>query len=353
MHRAIIHIGIEKTGSTAIQNFLYKNEKILSTYGYYFPWRTCGLISNYRLVIFTCNKADPNLLSMGKTSYTDHPNADFTVNPDTWRTAFTDDHLKEIRKIHEKHTSSTVVYSSEHFHSRVAHESEVQRLKDFLYQVYDHVSIIVYLRRQDKLAMSQENTSIQGGAVKRFSYSDVPTESNYFNFLSLVKRWSSIFREKHITVRIFEKNRLIGNDVGQDFKAHMFSDDINAQLENEPLHYERSNPRLSHSALETLLEFNRMPEDDSILKGMSKAELRQPLISALHELKDDGAQLLPSRKLSEEFYEHFRKENQTVFDTWGDGQSFDDDFSMYPDNPIDLEPVAVRELLEQYLPVPT
>lgn len=351
MHKAIVHIGTEKTGSTAIQNFLYKNEKLLSKYGYYFPWRTCGLISNFRLAIYTCNHADSNLLGMERNAFSEYPNADYTVNPDGYRAAFTDVHVKHIQHIHNKHSSSTVVYSSEHFHSRITHDEEVQRLYDFLDQFYDQVEIIVYFRRQDRLAVSGHNTSIQGGATNRFSYPEKPINANYFDYLSLVTRWSNVFGTNNMRVRIFEKDRLVGGDVGKDFKAQALSAEVQKRLEKKEVQYELSNPRLSHSALETLLEFNKMTANDPILKGKSKAELRQPLISALHELKDDFGEVLPTRSSALAYYEHFRKDNQTLFDTWSDGQSFTENFSMFPEEHRDIPEVDARRLLEQYLPI--
>jgi len=349
MRNAIIHIGTEKTGSTAIQNFVYKNEKVLAQYGYYFPYRTCGLISNFRLVIYACEQADPLLLSMDRKPISDDPNAAYQVNPDAWRKNFTDYHLNQVKQIHETHDDSTVVYSSEHFHSRISHESEVKRLKEFLDLHYDNVSVIAYFRRQDRLAVSGHNTAIQAGNKNRFRFPEGPDKANYYDYLSLVERWSNVFGKENVNVRIFEKEQLIGGDVGKDFKANIFSSDTLAKLENENLVYEQSNPRLSHSALETLISFNGLPDDDPLLKGKSKAELRQPLIKVLHELKDDFGEVLPPKSEALNYYQHFSKSNQTLFDTWADGQTFNDNFDMYPEENTHVPEVNVRPLLEEYV----
>jgi hypothetical protein len=64
MHKALLHIGTEKTGSTSIQNFLYKNESELNKRGYFFPHKSCGLISNYRLVLLCLHWHDAGLSAM-------------------------------------------------------------------------------------------------------------------------------------------------------------------------------------------------------------------------------------------------------------------------------------------------
>ena len=122
------------------------------------------------------------------------------------------------------------------------------------------------------------------------------------------------------------------------------------KLKQADLHYERSNPRLSHSALETLLEFNRLPEDDPLLKGANKAEIRQAVITALHTIKDEYGEVLPPRRDAMRYYESFRNDNQMLFDNWADGQSFGDDFTMYPDEASAAPEVNTQALLSQCLP---
>lgn len=67
MHEAILHIGTEKTGSTAIQNYLLHNSaEHIEHHGILFPYKTCGLISNFRLVLFTNSVLNENLADLDK-----------------------------------------------------------------------------------------------------------------------------------------------------------------------------------------------------------------------------------------------------------------------------------------------
>ena len=350
MHQAIVHIGTEKTGSTAIQNFLYKNEVLLKKHRVLYPYRTCGLISNFRMVIQSLNESDPLLVAMdlrakNSTEYTSYGN-----DPEQWRKEFNEEHHKEIQKFQNRRTQSTVVYSSEHFHSRIEHEEEIIRLREFLDYYYDQVRIVSYLRRQDRLAISGHNTSIQGGAVNDFDFASIDGKTKYFDYLTMLTRWSKVFGSDNVVAKIYERNRLTDQDVGKDFKATILPPDISKKFDKKKsVHYERSNPRLSFSALQALVAFNRKHSGDAEFNGVEKERLRQPLITALHSLRDDFGEVLPARKTAEAFYERFRKDNQQVFEQWGDGQTFNEDFSMFPTEADSIPAVDANALLSQYL----
>jgi len=124
--RAIVHIGTEKTGSTSVQNLLYKNTKVLKKAGFLFPSASCGLISNFRLLIQTRSAPDLALMRLDKR----HP-----VSADTlaqWRVKFEKRHRKEVESFQSQRSTSTVIYSSEHFHSRLTDPGDLQALLQFL-----------------------------------------------------------------------------------------------------------------------------------------------------------------------------------------------------------------------------
>lgn len=349
MHQAIVHIGTEKTGSTAIQNFLYKNEALLAKHQYLFPYRACGLISNFRLAIQCLDENDPLLVAMDQRSKNSAQLATFDTDPEQWRAQFAKDHNTAIQSFQAEHENSTVVYSSEHFHSRIVKESGVERLREFLSHHYDQVNIVAYLRRQDRLAISGHNTSIQGGAVNMFEFTNIHAKAKYFDYLSMLTRWSNVFGQNNVVAKAYERDRLIDQDVGRDFKATILTPEVSKEFDQESVHYERSNPRLSYSALQALVAFNTMSADDPDFNGVEKERLRQPLISALHNLNDDFGEVLPSRQTAEAFYERYRQDNQTVFNTWGDGQSFNDNFSMFPTEADAAPQINAEAMLNRYL----
>ena len=58
MVRAIFHIGTNKTGSTAIQNFLSSNSEVLAHYGLLYPRSTRGLDYGHHTLASLCNSYD-------------------------------------------------------------------------------------------------------------------------------------------------------------------------------------------------------------------------------------------------------------------------------------------------------
>lgn len=349
MHKAIVHIGTEKTGSTAIQNFLYKNESVLAKHGVFFPFRTCGLISNFRLAIYCLEEVDPNLVGMDKQSSKSPDRTIFSDDPDQWRREFSNDHLAQINSIHRAHKASTVVYSSEHFHSRIVKPAEIERLYDFLNPMYDSVQIIAYCRRQDRLAVSSHNTSIQGGAVNDFDFTQIQNKPSYFDYLSMMDRWASVFGKTNVSARVYERNRLVGKDIGHDFKTNILTPKILKKLERSTLQYETSNPRLSFTALKALQAFNRMDTTDAMLRGAEKASIRQALIRSLHDVNDEFGEMLPPRDTAENFYSRFRDDNARMFTHYGDGHSFNEDFSKFPESKLQMPEVDALSVLSKRL----
>lgn len=330
MHKALIHIGTEKTGSTSIQNFLYKNESELNSRGFFYPYKSCGLISNYRLVLFSLDQPDEGLAVMEKARAA---RARWTQSEapcsQEWKTKFANEHEKHIKQLRKGLSTSTVVYSSEHFHSRVHKVEEIRELKTYLDTLYDSVEVCLYMRRQDRLAISAHNTAIQGGRSSSFSFSDIKGTPNYYNYHALINRWAQVFGSENIHPNIYRPSLMEGGNVVHDFvKKFVYAGDI-AETQFKFIEGDRSNPRLSYSALCTLVEFNKLTEDDPLLEGHAKTKLRKKLIDALHGLKDEYGELLPQRDSAINFYDRFREANQMILDKWPAMGAFSDEFDMY------------------------
>jgi len=177
--RAIVHIGTEKTGSTSVQNLLYKNTKVLKKAGFLFPSASCGLISNFRLLIQTRSAPDLALMRLDKR----HP-----VSADTlaqWRVKFEKRHRKEVESFQSQRSTSTVIYSSEHFHSRLTDPGDLQALLQFLEPFYDSIKVVCYLRRQDMMVRSAHNTAVQGGLATPFDIRSALVKGPYYDYLGL------------------------------------------------------------------------------------------------------------------------------------------------------------------------
>ena len=153
MKKALIHIGTEKTGTTSIQDFLHINRQALIQHGVAYL-KSPGLTNHRKLPIFCMrdDRVDDYVIELG------------IVNKEArmrWKREFKKELHDELDCLSSK--ISSVIISSEHFHSRLCYESEVRALKEMLQKHFSEIRIIVYLRRQDKLAVSSYSTYCKCG----------------------------------------------------------------------------------------------------------------------------------------------------------------------------------------------
>ncbi len=332
MKKAILHIGSEKTGSTSIQQYLHLHRDQLNQKNCTYP-QFAGLISNFRLVLFAHSVPDADLLALAGVG-------NDPKSIEKFKQKFFNKHTREVQQFQAEYPEdSTVIYSSEHLQSRITRPGDIAGLKSFLEIMYDSVEIVVYLRRQDRFAMSSHNTAIQGGNKNRFDFDAVNVKGPYYDYAALLKRWAKVFGQDALCVKFFEADRLNRGSVVADFCEH-----IGISADEFRVPGKQNNERLSYTAQETLLAFNRMDNNDPRLLGNSKEELRQDLIKMLHGWDDEYGVIKPSKQQAIEFYAHFKEQNDLIAKTWLSGQGFSEDFDDYPDA-ADAYPTLNAELL--------
>lgn len=328
MKRAILHIGTEKTGTTSIQQFLYENRIKLGAKGFLFS-ESAGFLSNQNLVVYAKKAPESDLAP----SSLDVSNA---ADLALWKDQFAVKHSAEVIAFQQRHTDSTVVYSAEHLQSRLTTVSEIKRAARLLRPMFDEIEILVYLRRQDRYALSAHSTAVRAGGQNAFSFENVNAEGPYYNYRELLENWSAVFGEDAVRVRIFEKSRLVDRDVVADFKAVTGIDALGIDL----VAPKTVNEALSHTGLSLLRRFNEIHEGDACLHGRSKHQIRSRLLDAVQAIGDDFGKVLPVRSSAVSFYERFIDDNQWIADRWLNGEGFDADFSEYPENEIELPAIA-------------
>ncbi|MHB8788692.1 MAG: sulfotransferase domain-containing protein [Desulfobulbaceae bacterium] len=233
--KVIFHIGTEKTGTSSIQTFLNKNRSVLKQHGYYFLWSTGE--KNSRHLPAVCLRDD---------------------RPDDFLRTLLIDTLEKrkeykqrvVGKLREEIKSlpagiHTIIASSEHFHSRISFEDEVQNLKSLFMEFTDDFKIICYLREQVDTAISLFTTSLFYGGkpgLEHFVESICTEENDYFNYYRFIKKWEKVFLKDNISLRIFSRDDFVDGNLLEDFLcqigAHDISDfDRNIPRENESLNH--------------------------------------------------------------------------------------------------------------------
>jgi hypothetical protein len=219
--RIILHIGGEKTGTTTLQKYLFRNAAILRQRSiHYFNDRSKPYVSGVaHFPLAAC------LIS---------EEVDFI--PDEKRVSLS----RALSALEEdiRQLDGTIILSCEHFSSRLRSRDQLQRLRDAL--ASEDVHVVCYAREQSELALSSWSTAVRYGCDQKFSLESVIPENPYYNYLHVAELWASVFENIH--VREYRRDRLVNGDICADFFDLMGLDDRDLEAcapENEALDIER------------------------------------------------------------------------------------------------------------------
>jgi len=184
-----IHIGDYKTGSTAIQRFLYLNREKLKELRYLYP----GNVASHGLLLYEL-KGDTNI---GVSD----PSLSSRI-------------IDEIRNNREHN----VIISSENLSNhKVPDTPDVLKkfLMPFLEAGYT-IKIILYCRRQDHRLESAYKQFVKNPET-RFTLSpeEFFEKSKARDYYQILENWRKVFSRENIKVRIYEKEQL--KDIFHDF----------------------------------------------------------------------------------------------------------------------------------------
>jgi predicted lactoylglutathione lyase len=183
--KLLLHIGTPKTGTTAVQRFLFDNYDALLGNGVLYP-----------------------------KSVTHNETVHYPIN---WAIEEGDDEVrgKLIKEIEQANPEfviiSTEMFTTPRFHSNLALAKTVEFFKNCGFKI-NEAKVVVYLRRQDLFC-----ESIYNEMVKNHSWSrHIQDTSAFLDYFYLLKMWSQFFKKNRIVVRVYEKGQL-KNDLFEDF----------------------------------------------------------------------------------------------------------------------------------------
>jgi len=203
----------------------------------------------------------------------------------------------------------------------------VRQFHDELAADFDVIKIIVYLRRQDKQAVShhQQGSKPSGEKAAEF-YGNRPTAlpdysphlQNYLNYNQRIGHWADAFGDANICLRIFERHHLKDGDVVSDF--------------------------IATTGIPIQPDFIIKNESDGLLKTkvghlMHQKKINKGLRYRFLEKLTAGEKMLPSAQDAAAFYANFRESNKSLNERFKISPYqylFDDDFSAYPPQRNDL-----------------
>lgn len=289
----LFHIGMPKTGTTAIQKFLYQNEKNLKAYGWCYPNLKEELpeIREYRL------QTERN----GDLFYNYRPISDRAPR------VFTESWNKLWKQVLKHLESENVIISSE----GLVDYSEI--FWTDIKKIYNNIKVIVYLRRQDRLIESIWNefikdTNCLDKSFEEFIDCDRTIDEWNLNFIKKLDQVSSVIGKENLIVRIYEKGQFEG-------KRHTIESDFLYSIGIDPDWEVLSkcnveNPRLQGNFIEIKKIFNSVIVNRDL-------NIRQQIFDAFINLSQNfveenveaGYFTLTERK---EFLQQFTLSNEQV-----------------------------------------
>jgi hypothetical protein len=298
MARLTLHIGSHKTGTTSIQDTFAHNAALLAQHGLGFA-RGDVMPHLHQFLGFI----DP-----------------VTVFPQGFRMIQTERLVRALCATHIDH----VFASSENF-SFFFQQDKIDDLARALSPVFSDVRILVYLRRQDRHAVSHHQEGAKPfrraeGQLWGHSLGALPEpnalQALYLDYDQRLAMWEKAFGKQNIILRVFDRKTLKEGDVVSDVLDLLGLGDLSLErLPDSNVSLDRLRAKIGHIS-------NSLGDDD------------RTTASLLRLLPASRDRLMPSRDEARAFLETYRASNRRLNARHGISDIpdlFDDDFDDYPE----------------------
>jgi hypothetical protein len=277
--RGIIHIGAEKTGTTALQEFFTEQRDHLRVHGITYP----GFAGHrqHSLLAFYC--MDP-----GRENHQTRMNPALgSSQRDHWKHKF---RASVCRELMDSGGRPDLLVSTELFHSKLASCEEIQRLKSLLDLWCEDYRVVFYMRRQDELAVSLYSTYLRTGGTRHEVLQPRAQPIHYYDYERILGNWEAVFGAPRIIPRLFDRTQFIEGDLVSDFFSATGLGHACLGRERPP----RRNTALSRNSQVLLLELNkRLPDPESPEQRQRQQRFRRRVADIL-ETTGRGPSARPS-----------------------------------------------------------
>ena len=297
MKRVIIHIGIPKTGSTAIQRFLADNSLMLAEMG---------------IGVYNSKYIYPHNLRIANAAF-------LLADQAAFEKADLVDEENSFSEFSER--SHNLVLSDEVIYEKGCHDPAVwkklQERVQSLVQGDVVIDIVVYLRRQDEWIVSRWKHKIlmaRRKAVPFTEYLELCENERFLNYDIQLRHLENVFGREHVIVQVYNRALFAEGDVCHDFLSA-----IGIRWEDRFASPKRlANPSLTMSAAEAL----RVIWEESKKTDAEIRKIQQAAITFSHMVPETEAYfpMEPSERKS--FVEQYEKGNRWIAERYWNGASF-------------------------------
>lgn len=299
LKQTILHIGLEKTGTTSLQ-FLFRENRARLLQSRFLVSESSSSGNNYHLAIasYSTFRADGLTRQLG-------------INNQADLDRFRKNAFSKLAAEIADSNPETLLLSSEHFQSRLTSIADITLLKNSLEAAgCRNFKVLVYLRDPLKIAMSHHGMAIKKGVhvTGDFYRPDHKRISHIIDSRQTLANWSAVFGADLLEARLYPEGQSSEVLIGDFLAACGLSAD---QLDLSK--QEVRNVNLSAAALRTLNAMNG--ESNRIAK---LAEDRW-LFNRLEQVHP-GRGLTPSSETVALFERHFAEAHAQIASTWLAGQ---------------------------------
>jgi len=303
--KCFLHIGTEKTATTTIQAFFHANRGKLLNHGFIYT-KSAGITNNRLLSVAAYDLNRRDIIT-----------SSHQVNSQETMLACQRQIVSKLKKEIERvrKDSSSIIFSSEHFQSRLTRMTEIRRLKRILDNLgATDVSVIVYLRRPADIACSLYSTAVKCG---NYSLQEPPPPGDrYFNNVcnhkNTLLKYAAIFGEEAVTPRLFAKSEFVNESIIADISQLIGIPEDDA--------YVKPGNRNESISLLGIKLLQRLNKSIPVFVQNKPNPLRANLMSYVEKNFSDSKYVMPSR-LYADYDREFQESNDWVRDRYFPGRS--------------------------------
>lgn len=299
--KTILHIGLEKTGTTSVQQLLAANRTPLLQQGVLVP-AALHPGNNFYLAMasFSTFRPDGLLKAQGIRNQAELA----TFRHKTL--------AKFATELKANPAAKQVVISSEHLQSRLTSLADIQLLKTNLESVgLNDFEILVYLREPIRIALSHHSMAIKKGVFvdATFFEPNHPRVSQILGFKASLQLWQQVFGADNLNVRLYPEGAKASALIDDFFettgiKAAGLKLDADA----------KRNVNLSLGALQILNQVNRVSkESGKQLASMAYFDRLEKHVA--------GKGLVADQKTVDKFADFYAESNEWVRANFFAGQA--------------------------------
>ena len=325
--RTILHIGAEKTGTTALQRSFTSSLDRLADAGVCYP-KTLWGNQHYALALYAMDDSRSHILL--------DRNQRFRADRDVWRQKLTERLASAVESGPE-----TLLLSSEIMAAQLVDVDEITRLRTLLDRWSEEYVVVLYMRRQDRATTSLYSTDLRVGSTSPDIFGPHPFTPVGFDYARVLDLWSEVFGADAVRPRVYETARAAEDGLLGDFVRCTGLPVPASSLEQPP---GAANRALSAKAQQALLVYNR-------LTGGRPATTPED-VAARHALVHEvsrrfaGPARRPSRAEAIAYVDRFGDGNARVARDWfGGGDLFDDSYEEYPEHADPTPDIDAEEVM--------